>query len=352
MRLVEFQSSLLAWFDREGRKHLPWQLEPSTYRVWVSEIMLQQTQVATVIPYFLRFMRRFPDLADLARASEEEVLGYWAGLGYYTRARNLRKAAIVVMNDYAGELPGEVEKLIELPGIGRSTAGAIVSLGLGVRAPILDGNVKRVLSRYVALEGWPNEPKNSGELWRLSDSLTPVLRVGDFNQAMMDLGATLCIRRRPHCGRCPLQNGCKAFRLGLTAEVPASRPKKNIPSRYCWMLVLRDAKGCFYVEKKPAAGVWGGLWSFPQFDSREEVDLFLMRGNIQTELETLPERRHTFSHYHLDYGLLLGRAERPVHIGESTGAWFDPQELTAVPTPVRRLLVELAGTAGFQSTQA
>jgi A/G-specific adenine glycosylase len=340
----EFQSAVLAWFDREGRKNLPWQTEPSPYRVWVSEIMLQQTQVATVVPYFLRFMGRFPDLPSLALAPEDEVLGHWAGLGYYARARNLHQTARIVLRDFAGILPATVENLAALPGIGRSTAGAIVSLALRLRAPILDGNVKRVLSRYAAVEGWPGEAKTAQELWRISDYLTPVERVAEYNQAMMDLGATVCTRSRPDCGRCPLQTGCLAFKLSLTRELPAPRPKKDLPCRRCFMLVLRDGEGRFYLEKRPPLGIWGGLWSFPQFDRRDDLVAWCGQRMILAQLEALPQRRHTFSHYHMDYLPLVGRVGQPSVIAEAGAGWIKPEDTSPLPAPVRRLLLELGNS--------
>ena len=344
----EFQAAVLTWFDREGRKNLPWQTEPSPYRVWVSEIMLQQTQVATVIPYFLRFMRRFPGLRALAEAPQDDVLGYWAGLGYYARARNLHKAAQTVMLEYAGELPANVDGLSGLPGIGRSTAGAILSLGLGIRAPILDGNVKRVLSRYAAVEGWPGDPKTARGLWALSEKLTPQTRIADYTQAMMDLGATLCTRGAPECPRCPVQPGCLAFRFAITAELPTPRPKKDIPIRHCWMLVLRDGEGGVFLEKRPPTGIWGGLWSFPQFETQAELEAWCNGRGLASRLEALPQRRHTFSHFHLDYTPLLGQASRPMRVGEASCGWVKPGSDYGLPAPVRRLLLELGDTAESQ----
>ena len=233
MQPTDFQSKVLTWFDLEGRKNLPWQIEPTPYRVWVSEIMLQQTQVSTVIPYFLRFMGRFPDLKRLAGATEDEVLGHWSGLGYYARARNLQKAAQSVMREHSGGLPADLDALVKLPGIGRSTAGAILSLAFGIRAPILDGNVKRVLCRYAGIEGWPGDVQTADELWQVSAALTPCERVADYTQAMMDLGATVCTRGKPACVRCPLQNACVALRTGRTGELPMPRPQKDLPVRRC-----------------------------------------------------------------------------------------------------------------------
>jgi len=339
----EFQAAVLSWSDREGRKDLPWQDDPSPYRVWVSEIMLQQTQVATVIPYFLRFIKRFPSLPALAEATQDEVLGHWAGLGYYARARNLHQAAQTVMSEHAGELPADLDSLAGLPGIGRSTAGAILSLGRGIRAPILDGNVKRVLSRYAAIEGWPGDPKTARELWALSETLTPPTRVADYTQAMMDLGATLCVRGNPECPRCPVRMGCLAFKLELTADLPSPRPKKDIPSRRCWMLVLRDGEGGFYLEKRPPTGVWGGLWSFPQFEAEGELEAWCETQGLTLRLEALPGRRHTFSHFHLDYIPVSGRVRQPLRVSEAVCGWLKPEQGHGLPAPVRRLMLELAG---------
>jgi len=338
MHVEEFQAAVLDWFDREGRKNLPWQTAPTPYRVWVSEIMLQQTQVGTVIPYFLRFMARFPSLQALAEAPEDEVLGHWSGLGYYARARNLRKAAQIVMRDHGGALPADAASLAALPGIGRSTAGAILSLGLGIRAAILDGNVKRVLSRHSAVEGWPGDAQTARELWRISEMLTPQARVADYTQAMMDLGATLCTRGKPDCSRCPVRASCLAWRLDLTGTLPTPRPKKDLPARRCWMLVLRDREGAFYVEKRPPMGIWGGLWSFPEFDAPGEASAWCAARGIAAGLEALPQQRHTFSHYHLDYTALVGRVEQPNQIAEAGSGWLKPEKASALPTPVRRLM--------------
>lgn len=342
MQTEDFQAAVLAWFDREGRKNLPWQTEATPYRVWVSEIMLQQTQVATVIPYFERFMARFPTVRALAEAEEDAVLGHWAGLGYYARARNLHKAARLLVSAHGGELPADADSLVELPGIGRSTAGAVLSLGMGIRAAILDGNVKRVLSRYAAVEGWPGEAQTVRELWRISERLTPRSRVGDYNQAMMDLGATLCLRSRPDCPRCPLRDGCLALRLELTATLPAPRPNKTLPVRTAWMLVLRDEESGFYLEKRPPTGIWGGLWSFPEFDGRDELDAWCLQRGIAATLAALPQRRHTFSHYHLDYVPVVGWFGPQSRIAETGAGWFRPEQASALPTPVRRLILELA----------
>ena len=259
-----FARALLAWFDRHGRHDLPWQRDPTPYRVWVSEIMLQQTRVAAVIPYFERFTARFPDVDALAGAGLDEVLGLWSGLGYYARGRNLHAAARAVCANHGGRFPDTLEELVALPGIGRSTAGAILALAFGRRQPILDGNAKRVLARYHAVAGWPGESRVGARLWSLAERLTPCRRVGDYTQAIMDLGATLCTRTRPTCLLCPLADGCRAHALGDPVRFPAPRPKRAYPTREKLLVVMRDAGGRVLVERRPPSGIWGGLWSFPE----------------------------------------------------------------------------------------
>ena len=256
--------ALLAWFDRHGRHDLPWQAQPTPYSVWVSEIMLQQTQVATVIPYYERFLQRFPTLPELAAAALDDVLAQWAGLGYYARARNLHRAARLVAERFAGELPTTLDELIALPGIGRSTAGAILSLSQGQRHAILDGNVKRVLARYHAVEGWPGLPAVQAELWRLAEAHTPQARVAAYTQAIMDLGATLCMRARPACTVCPLAADCAACRTGTQAKYPGARPKRARPQRRAAAVVVLDEAGGVLLERRPERGVWGGLYCLPE----------------------------------------------------------------------------------------
>lgn len=339
----EFQAAVLDWFDHHGRKDLPWQKEPTPYRIWISETMLQQTQVAAVIPYFQRFMERFPELEDLTTASQEEVLQQWAGLGYYARARNLHRTAQIVQHEHDGVFPDDLDGLCALPGIGRSTAGAILSLGLGIRAPILDGNVKRVLSRCAGIAGWPGETRTAQALWRISERLTPAARVAEYTQAMMDLGATLCTRNKPACPRCPIQTHCLAFRLDKTEALPAPRPKRTLPIRQCCMLALRNGEGAFYLQKRPAVGVWGGLWSFPEFGQEAELHDWCKDRGIDTRvLERLPERRHTFTHFHLDYLPVTARTPMPLRVEEDAQArWRKRGEENALPAPVRRLMNEL-----------
>lgn len=340
-----FQRAILAWFDWYGRTQLPWQKERTPYRVWISEIMLQQTQVGTVIPYFERFIARFPRVETLAEASLDEVVALWAGLGYYARARNLHRAARLIVEQHGGQLPASLEGLSALPGIGRSTAGAILSLGSGIRAPILDGNVKRVLCRHRGIEGWPGNPHILAQLWKLSETLTPSIRVADYNQAMMDLGATVCTKRNPGCSTCPVGRDCQAFRSGRTDAIPAAKPRRALPVKRCFMLALKNAHGSFYLEKRPDVGVWGGLWSLPEFDREEDVYAWCAKQRIDcSDLERLPQRRHTFSHYHLDFVPLVVRAgSGHCRIGEaSLGSWFIPGKTVGLPAPILKLLAEIA----------
>lgn len=334
---------LLAWFDRAGRKDLPWQRDPTPYRVWVSEIMLQQTQVSVVIPYFERFVARFPTLANLAAASPDEVLGLWSGLGYYARARNLHRAAILTV-ERGGALPGTLECLQALPGIGRSTAGAILSLALGQRQPILDGNVKRVLARRFGLAGWPGRTEVLRELWRLAELETPIERVGHYNQALMDLGATLCIRAAPACPRCPLADECVARIEGRQSELPSPRPAKTIPERRTLLVLARNTAGELLLERRPPAGIWGGLWSLPELDAGgDPADWCRSRlGASPRSVEMRPPRRHTFTHFRLAMEIAevsIEPASRAVAEGQDY-QWIPPARIAGLglPAPIRRLI--------------
>jgi len=270
-----FSTSVLNWFAEHGRKNLPWQHDKTPYRVWVSEIMLQQTQVSTVIPYFEKFMASFPSLAALAAAPEDDVLAHWSGLGYYARARNLHKCAKLAVSNYGGVLPQALDELVAMPGIGRSTAGAILSLALGQPTPILDGNVKRVLARYFAVDGWPGKSDVLKQLWHISETVTPVKSTDSFNQAMMDLGATLCTRSRPACVRCPLASDCQARALGEPTRFPGKKPKKITPVKTTIMLALANADGAYLLERRPPSGIWGSLWSLPEVGSDHELRRWL-----------------------------------------------------------------------------
>lgn len=294
----DFAGRLLAWFDQHGRKDLPWQQDITPYRVWVSEVMLQQTQVTTVIPYFEKFMTRFPDVVALAQAPVDEVLHHWTGLGYYARARNLHKTAKIVADERQGSFPADLEGLMALPGIGRSTAGAIVSIASEGRAPILDGNVKRVLARCFAVEGWAGQTAVANELWDLAESLTPDRRVADYTQAVMDLGATVCVRSKPACLACPFHDDCQGRQLGLLENLPGKKPKKTQPVRATCMLILENPDGEILLEKRPPNGLWGGLWSFPEYSDGDVEAAAASWG--EGALTHLDGFRHTFTHFHLD----------------------------------------------------
>jgi A/G-specific adenine glycosylase len=346
--LGDFAGQVLAWFDVHGRKHLPWQKEATPYRVWVSEIMLQQTQVTTVIPYYMAFMTRFPDIATLARAPLDDVLHHWSGLGYYARARHLHHAAQIVVHDHGGELPDSLETLMSLPGIGRSTAGAVLALARGQRHPILDGNVKRVLARYFGVEGYPGEPKTQARLWQLADDCTPQRRVAEYTQAMMDLGATVCVRRRPLCAACPLSVKCAARLSGRQAELPASRPRRAHPTRTTWMLLaVRDGHSVL-LERRPPHGIWGGLWGLPEFPSAEAARDWCMR-ELQSPVpavERLASMRHTFTHFEL--AIEPVRIDCAGHEAVMEGdryVWYNPASpLTlGIAAPVRTLIESTLG---------
>ncbi|MDQ7731009.1 A/G-specific adenine glycosylase [Halomonas sp. SpR8] len=340
----EFQRRLLAWFDRYGRHDLPWQSPRSAYRVWVSEIMLQQTQVATVIGYFERFMARFPTLKSLATARQDEVLHLWTGLGYYARARNLHKAAQVALAEHGGELPVDrVESLMALPGVGRSTAGAIIAQSTGLRAAILDGNVKRSLTRLHALPGWPGKPAVERKLWALAEYYTPTERLADYTQAMMDFGATLCKRSQPDCLSCPFNDVCLAYAQGETKRYPESKPKKTLPTRQTIMLMLRDSEGRVWLERRPPSGLWGGLWSLPQFDKHSELNDWLEAHVVNPECEpTSPSFYHTFSHFRLEITPQPVTCDRLGGVRES-GVWYDIDHPPALglAAPVKALLSQL-----------
>ncbi len=336
-----FATRLLTWFDEHGRKDLPWQHPITPYRVWVSEIMLQQTQVSTVIPYFERFMATFPDVTALAAASEDEVLHLWTGLGYYARARNLHKAAQQIADEHGGQFPDTVEELEQLPGIGRSTAGAIVSIAFGQRAPILDGNVKRVLARHEAVPGWPGTTAVARQLWEVAERHTPNKRVADYTQAIMDLGATLCTRTRPDCGACPLQADCTAYHQGNPEDYPGKKPKKTQPVRTAFFLLIEDDEGQLLLEQRPSPGLWGGLWCFPQAGTEDEIDEICRQLGVRPgEYRFEPSRRHTFSHFHLDYTPVRIPAQRIDRVADAPTTWVRPDspgEL-GMPAPVKALL--------------
>lgn len=338
----QFQTQLLKWFDQHGRKDLPWQQDINPYRVWLSEVMLQQTQVISVIGYFNRFVGRFPTVQQLAAAELDEVLQHWAGLGYYARARNLHKTAQIVVAN-GGQFPASVAELMALPGIGRSTAGAILSIACGQSQPILDGNVKRVLARFHAVAGWPGDGKVAAKLWTISEQYTPQQRTGAYTQAMMDLGATLCTRSKPQCARCPVATGCQAFKQGLTGQLPAAKPRKANPVKTVLLLILQDAEQQILLEKRPPTGIWGGLWSLPEFDDLAQLqDWCARRGYQISSPDLLPSQRHSFSHYHLDYTPTLAKLQNPKNnvMEAERVVWYKTAQLSSLglPAPIKRLL--------------
>ncbi|MBI3899995.1 MAG: A/G-specific adenine glycosylase [Gammaproteobacteria bacterium] len=343
---------VLRWYDRHGRKALPWKLSGDPYHVWLSEVMLQQTQVATVIPYFARFTARFPTITALADADANAVLHQWTGLGYYARARNLHRAAQTLVRLHGGEIPRDFEAVAELPGIGRSTAGAILSLAYDERHAILDGNVKRVLARYHAIDEPLRGTAVERRLWELAEYHTPRTRVADYTQAIMDLGATLCRRGQPQCDECPLQKGCAAYAGGDPAAYPRTAQRKSLKVRSVRMLLIHDTQGRVLLKRRPPAGIWGGLWGLPECAAanvrawcREALGLDI------TPQPAWPVLRHTFSHFHLDIepipAKLLKTATRVVEDGETV--WYNcrrPDE-RGLAAPVKRLLDEWKASPNF-----
>lgn len=345
-----FAKRVLKWFDQHGRKDLPWQHDTSPYRVWLSEIMLQQTQVKTVIPYFERFMAAFPDVRTLAEAPEDEVLHLWTGLGYYARARNLHKAAKQIANEAQGQFPSTLEGLCDLPGVGRSTAGAILSIAFGQRASILDGNVKRVLARYHRVGGWPGKSAIHQQLWDIAEQHTPQKRCADYTQAMMDLGATLCTRSAPDCERCPLASDCEALAHGDQRDYPGKKPRKVLPVKSTFFLIVRSGNDEIWLEKRPSSGIWGGLWCFPEVDdpaagSRQCLDLW---GTEPATVKVQTEFRHTFSHYHLDITPVVVELDVTSHavMEASRQLWYNLRQPPQIglAAPVASLLANLAST--------
>lgn len=340
----DFVARLLHWFDDHGRHDLPWQHPRSPYRVWLSEIMLQQTQVATVIPYFQRFLQHFPTLPDLAAASNDAVMAQWAGLGYYARARNLHAAAKRCVELHDGDLPRDFDALHALPGIGRSTAGAILSQAWNDPLAILDGNVKRVLSRYHGIDGFPGLPAIEKQLWAIADAhvtQVPAGRMADYTQAQMDLGATVCSRAKPACVICPLQDACVARREGRTAELPTPKPSKTLPEREAVALLLRDAQQRVLLQKRPDTGIWAQLWTLPQAEAGSDLQDWFdahVDGSLE-DAEELPVLQHTFSHYRLHLQV-LSRKVRGLRVEEPTLRWVANDELPALglPAPIRKLL--------------
>lgn len=339
-----FSELILQWFAEHGRHDLPWQQDPTPYRVWVSEIMLQQTQVTTVIPYFLRFMDRFQSVEALAAAGQDQVLHLWTGLGYYARARNLHRAAQTIVNEHGGALPRSVEQLMTLSGIGQSTAGAIAALSMQVRAPILDGNVKRVLTRAFTVAGYPEQSAVKTQLWNLAETLTPTRQFREYTQAIMDLGAAVCTRTKPLCQSCPVQSMCQALAANNIDKFPGRKPKKKLPVKSVTMLILQNQQGEVLLQKRPATGIWGSLYSLPECESAEDR----MRINnievVAKEGEALNMVRHSFSHYHLDIQPVRHAVHTASTIAEG-GKWLwyplDHSLEVGLAAPVKKLLSSL-----------
>lgn len=341
-----FSQQVLAWYDLHGRKNLPWQQDITPYRVWVSEIMLQQTQVTTVIAYFERFMQRFPTVHELAAAEQDEVLHLWTGLGYYARGRNLHACAQTVVQHFNGVFPTTVAELSDLPGIGRSTAAAIISISMGINAAILDGNVKRVLTRYFAFSGWPGNSVVEKALWQKAEQLLPEHSAREYTQAMMDLGATLCTRSKPDCDRCPLVKECLGHKTGEPTQFPNAKPKQVKPEKQTTLLMIQLPDGSYWLEKRPSKGIWGGLWSFPEASDTNTAQqqfaaLFPSVASAVTELESF---RHTFSHYHLQIQpLLIQLTKTPLACAETDKGqtcWYNPKQPIelGLAAPVKKLL--------------
>ncbi len=327
-----FQRLLLTWFDQHGRKDLPWQQNKSPYSVWISEIMLQQTQVATVIPYFHAFMKRFPTCAALARATEDEVLHHWAGLGYYSRARCLHRAAKMIMTAFNGIFPNQFDDLIKLPGIGASTANAILSIAFGKQAAIMDGNVKRVFARLFAIESPINVKQTEQQLWAIAERYMPAARAADYTQAIMDLGATHCVRRHPPCQQCALSKHCLAYKQDKVASLPMKKASRPLPVRAATFLIYKRGDKVLLL-KRPSRGIWGGLWSFPERPPA-----------LHDKARILPSFRHTFTHYHLDIHPVLINARRTPDLPvESEYQWYSLAEpvTIGIPKPVQLLLEQL-----------
>jgi A/G-specific adenine glycosylase len=347
MQTAEFTKLLLDWYNSHGRHDLPWRQSLSPYRVWISEIMLQQTRVDTAIPYFNAFMKRFPNIKTLVSAPIDEVMYFWAGLGYYARARNLHRAASIIMDRYAGEFPGDIKDVMSLPGIGRSTAGAILAISKQQRQAILDGNVKRVLARFNAIEGWPGSTETNARLWEVAERYTPEYRVSNYTQAIMDLGAIVCTRKKPDCIHCPVQSGCQARKLSRQHDLPFPKPGKKLPVRKTVFAILENQAGDILLEHRPPTGIWGGLWGFPEFSPDQDITLWLDKqwGYTANKVAYKSTLRHNFSHFRLDI--------TPVHvmINESNHTiqdnnhyfWCNPsdQSLIGMAKPVKKLMQEI-----------
>jgi A/G-specific adenine glycosylase len=327
---MTFASRLLRWHARHGRHDLPWQHPRTPYRVWVAEVMLQQTQVATVIPYYARFLQRFPDVRALAAARLDDVLALWSGLGYYARARNLHRAAREIVALHDGEFPRDFDAVVALPGIGRSTAGAILAQAFGARHAILEGNARRLFARHAGIKGWPGEPRVAAKLWDVAERHLPRTRLADYTQAVMDLGATVCTARAPACKACPVADDCVARTCGLVERLPSPRPRRERPQRIAQLLLIENARGELLLERRPEKGIWGGLWCPPVVEGREAGAKII---------ERLPTIHHAFTHYDLELRPVRVRANGTRHAGD----WVKLRALSryGLPAPVRKLLLTL-----------
>jgi A/G-specific adenine glycosylase len=338
--MQQINQAILDWHSEFGRKDLPWQNTQDAYRIWVSEIMLQQTQVATVIPYYNKFMASFASVGQLAKADIDEVLHHWTGLGYYARARNLHKAAQTIANDHGGEFPTDFDQVLALPGIGKSTAGAILAFSQNQRHAILDGNVKRTLARYYEVEGWYGKKDVETKLWELAKLNTPAKEVARYTQAIMDFGATLCTRSKPNCSDCPLNSGCQALKANRVAELPHGKPKKDKPTKQTYVFLVRNDNNEYLLIQKPPTGIWGGLWCPPQFDVLEdqlEIDGISLKAG-----KTKPTFKHTFSHFHLDITPVEAQIISPLEkVAEQPNqVWYKPhsQQQLGLAAPIKKLL--------------
>ena len=341
---MNFAEKLLHWYQYNGRHDLPWQVRGNPYPVWISEIMLQQTQVATVIPYYERFLSQFPCLQDLAAADLDQVLHLWSGLGYYARARNLHKTARIIAEQHNGVFPEGINDLVALPGIGLSTAGAILAQSLGQRHPILDGNVKRVLARYYCVDGWPGHSKTENRLWQLSDANTPANNSAEYTQAIMDLGATICTRSNPDCHLCPVKDDCQALLSNKVNTYPHRNKKKKLAVKTSTFLLLRNEQEEIYLVQRPPSGIWGGLWCLPELrqDNEKRWDLDNLPVNICTG-KPMPVIRHTFSHYHLDFTVIPAKVKgnHATGIMESNPTvWYNPAKPSqlGLAAPIKKII--------------
>ena len=340
--MAVFANAIIAWQKQHGRHDLPWQNTVNPYAIWVSEIMLQQTQVAAVIDYYGNFMRRFPTIAALANATQEEVLQSWSGLGYYSRARNLHAAAQKIADDFGGAFPAEFDDILSLPGIGRSTAAAISTFALNAPQPILDGNVKRVFTRHFNIAGWPSAPKVAQQLWQIAERENPATNTIAYTQGMMDLGATLCTRTKPKCPACPVNASCAALEKNLTSQLPTPKPRKTLPEKSTTMLVIINQNEVL-LEKRPQTGIWGGLWSLPEIDMHEiAIEVAQSRLGLEVEAEEpLAIMNHAFTHFKLaitPQPLLV--IKQPLREQAPNMIWLpiDDAISAAIPTPVRKIL--------------